>query len=92
MRGEDGKRRAVALRYRLHEDAAPRVIASGKGPVAERIIELASGQGIPRYRDAGLARVLGAMEVDQPIPPDLYAAVAEALAFVYRLNGRNEND
>jgi flagellar biosynthesis protein len=78
--------RAVALRYKPGEDTAPRLTAKGKGAVAERIVELARRNGVPIRQDRNLVQVLSRLDLDQEIPPQVYRAVAEILAFVYRLS------
>ena len=80
------RRKAVALRYQSGEDAAPVVIAKGAGTVAERIMELARKHDIPLYRDPDLVSILSTIDLGNAIPPELYQAVAEILAFVYRIN------
>ena len=82
-------RRAAALRYEKGVDAAPKVIASGAGETARRILALAREAGIPVHEDAALADALARLEVDLDIPPDLYAAVAEALVWAYSLDARS---
>ncbi len=77
----------VALRYRANQDHAPRVVAKGRGPIAERILQLARAHGIPVRQDRNLVEVLSQLRLDQEIPPAVYQAVAEILAFVYRLAG-----
>lgn len=77
---------AVALRYLSDEDEAPRVIARGRGSLAERILDLARQHHIPVHRDSDLVEVLVRLDLDQLIPPDLYKAVAEILAYIYRVN------
>jgi flagellar biosynthesis protein len=77
---------ASALTYDLGEDFAPRVVASGKGRIAERILELAREYDVPVREDPVLAEALAALTVGDLIPPQLYQAVAEVLAFVYRLD------
>lgn len=84
-RGPD-RRRAVALRYDAARDDAPRVTASGQGATAERIIALARTHGVPLHEDRDLATLLGAIDVGTAIPPQLYRALAEVLAHVYRAN------
>lgn len=80
------RREAAALRYRSGHDSAPRLVAKGKGVVADRILEEAREHGIPVREDAALARVLVALDLFREIPPHLYRAVAEVLAFLYRLS------
>jgi len=77
---------AVALRYREDSEAAPRVVAKGYGTVADSIVRLAQQHGVPLHRDEDLARVLVQLDLNALIPPELYAAVAEVLAYIYRMN------
>ena len=77
---------AVALKYDAATENAPKVIAKGRGLVAEKIIALAREQGIPMREDPDLVQMLTQIDLDQEIPPSLYRVVAELLAFVYRLN------
>jgi flagellar biosynthesis protein len=79
---------AAALRYSQEKDLAPRLVAKGYGKVAEKIIEAAKEAGIPIREDPDLLSLLMMLNIDEMIPPELYAAVAELLAFVYRLNNR----
>jgi flagellar biosynthesis protein len=62
------------------------VVAKGKGRVAENIIALAHNHHIPLYEDPNLSAVLETLDLDTHIPPEMYRAVAEVLAFVYRVN------
>lgn len=77
---------AAAIRYDSAKDDAPRLTAKGKGHVAEKIIELARKHNIPIRTDYALVHVLSKLDLDQQIPPELYRAVAEILAFVYSAN------
>lgn len=83
------RRRAIALRYDAARDSAPKVIARGRGYTAEKIVELARQHGLPVHHDPDLAALLAELEVNQEIPEDLYKAVAEVLAFVYRLSRKS---
>lgn len=78
--------RAVALRYDPAAMPSPQVVAAGQGEIAERIIALAREHGVPIREDPDLVAVLAALDIGSAIPPELYQAVAEVLAFVYRLN------
>ncbi|GAB4263508.1 MAG: EscU/YscU/HrcU family type III secretion system export apparatus switch protein [Deferrisomatales bacterium] len=78
--------RAAALAYRADRDRAPRVTASGKGRLAERIVDLARAAGVPVREDAALAEVLSRLDPGEEIPPETYRVVAEILAFLYRLD------
>ena len=72
---------AVALAYDPQDDA-PTVIASGRGALAERIIEKAQEAAVPVHRDDKLADTLSRLEIGDMIPPELYEVVAEILVFV----------
>jgi flagellar biosynthesis protein len=82
------KTKAVALKYQMDKDAAPRVVAKGNDFIAEKIIETARAHNVPLYEDKNLVQVLEALDLDTQIPPELYRAVAEVLAFIYRLNAK----
>ncbi|SIS91021.1 MULTISPECIES: EscU/YscU/HrcU family type III secretion system export apparatus switch protein [Alicyclobacillus] len=77
-------RRAVALRYDAQKDQAPRVVAKGAEHVAQAIVRVAEEQGVPILEQKELVEALYALEVDQVIPAELYQAVAEILAYIYR--------
>ncbi len=72
---------AVAVAYEPGE-RAPKIIATGKGYMAERIIEKAKEEKIPFYRDNKLAKTLSKLEIGEMIPPELYEVIAEILVFV----------
>ena len=82
---------AVALRYAPGETAAPRVVASGRGEIAERILALAFEHGVKVREDADLAQLLTAVEIGEQIPVAAFAAVAEILVYIYRANRRPPN-
>ena len=79
---------AVALSYDEKSPDAPRVVASGKGFLAEQILSFAFAHGVKVRTDPDLAQVLAAVDVDTVIPVEAFLAVAEILAYVYRANGR----
>jgi flagellar biosynthesis protein len=78
--------KAAALKYEMKKDRAPRVVAKGKGLIAEKILEVAREHNIPLYQDKELSQVLEALDIDTEIPAELFRAVAEVLAFIYRMN------
>lgn len=78
------KAQAVALQYAPERHEAPVVVAKGRGRVAEALIAKAREHGVPIHEDPSLVELLIRLDVDQVIPPELYALVAEVLAFVYR--------
>ena len=77
---------AVALTYETGVSGTPRVVASGRGFLAEQILELAFANGVKVREDADLAQLLVAVDVDSEIPIEAYAAVAEVLVYLYRAN------
>lgn len=72
---------AVALEY-TPGDQAPKILATGKGHIADTIIEKAKESAVPVYEDAKLAKTLSKLEIGDMIPPELYNVVAEILVFV----------
>ncbi|PWR19808.1 EscU/YscU/HrcU family type III secretion system export apparatus switch protein [Zavarzinia compransoris] len=80
--------KAVALNYTRGADKAPRVVARGGGEVAERIVELALAHGVKVREDADLVEILERVDLDEAIPLEAFAAVAEILAQVYLANNR----
>ncbi|OEH91246.1 EscU/YscU/HrcU family type III secretion system export apparatus switch protein [Bacillus solimangrovi] len=83
---------AVALTYKEKTENSPKVIAKGKGVVAENIIETAKSSNIPIQEDPSLVELLGKLEINETIPEDLYQAVAEVFSFVYRLDQNMDNE
>jgi flagellar biosynthesis protein len=84
---EQAKRKqAVALRYQAGVTDAPIVVAKGKGYIADNILKQAQENRIPVQHDPSLVEVLGKLDLNQQIPPELYQVVAGILAFVYRLD------
>lgn len=86
MKKADNRENAVALRYQEKKDDAPRVVATGKGLVARKIKEIALANGVPIYQDNDLVELLAQIDIDREIPPELYAAVAEILSWIYKAN------
>ncbi len=79
-------KKASALSYAPGEDRAPKVIATGKGEIAKKIIEKAKEANIPVYEDQHLAEALSQLSLGSEIPTELYEVVAEVLAFISRLD------
>ena len=84
QRRDEHLKHAVALAY-THTDAAPRVVAKGRGVLAEQIIARARENGVYVHESPELVSLLMQVDLDQRIPPQLYVAVAELLAWLYRL-------
>lgn len=88
---------AVALEYKNKQGIAdpkraPRVTATGRGAVAEQILEIAFAKGIPVREDPDLAEILATVDVDSEIPVDALSAVAEILSYLYRANAKPMSD
>lgn len=86
----DAIREAIALAY-SQTDTAPRVVAKGKGLVAEKIIAHAKEHGVYVHESAELVALLTQVDLDEHIPPQLYLAVAELLAWLYQIEHGNDN-
>jgi len=78
---EEKEKTAVALAYNAG-DEAPKILATGKGYMAQRIMDEAKAHDVPFYKDDKLAETLSKLEIGDAIPPELYEVVAEILVFV----------
>lgn len=85
------RKEAVALSYDIAKDFAPKVVAKGKGEVADNIMEKAKEFNIPIQEDPTLVELLGQLEINETIPEELYQAVAEIFAFIYRIDKTMKN-
>lgn len=81
-------KKAVALKYAPESSAAPKLVAKGKGRIAEMIMDKAKESGVPIQEDPSLVEVLSKLDIDQEIPPELYKLVAEVLSYIYRSDSR----
>ncbi len=89
MKEEKKDKVAIALEYTPENDA-PVVIATGKGALAEKILDGAKKEDIPVYHDQSLAKTLSKLELGEMIPPELYEVIAEVLVFVDRMDHLKE--
>lgn len=80
------RKQAVALKYDPSVSSGPIVAAKGKGKIAEEILSKATEANVPIYEDKGLVEILGQLDMNTAIPEELYQAVAEVFAFIYRLD------
>ncbi|MBS7344570.1 MAG: EscU/YscU/HrcU family type III secretion system export apparatus switch protein [Caryophanon sp.] len=80
------RKQAVALKYDPSVSSGPIVAAKGKGKIAEEILAKAEEAAVPIYEDKSLVEVLGQLDMNTAIPEELYQAVAEVFAFIYRLD------
>lgn len=79
---------AVALGYDSQKHQAPVVLAKGQGQIAEKIIQIALDEGIEIRQDSDLLQILKAVDIDQEIPIEAFAAVAEIISYIYQQNGK----
>ena len=85
--------KAIALKYDIEKDNAPKITAKGKGETASNIIKIAKEHDIPIKEDADLIELLSQIDIDKEIPGSMYKAVAEIFSFIYDLsNNKNEID
>ena len=82
------EKKAAALRYDVERDQVPRVVAKGRNKVAEKIIDAAQKNGVTIHEDPDLVELLTKLDIGDLIPAKLYVAVAEVMAYVYRINNR----
>jgi flagellar biosynthesis protein len=80
------KRHAIAIKYDVEKGRAPKIMATGKGNIADMILQVAEENKVPFYEDSSLSDLLSKLELDAEIPAELYTLVAEVLAFVYQLD------
>jgi len=85
------RNKAAALRYDQEKQAAPIVSASGKGLVADEIINRAKDNDVPVMEDASLTELLAELNINEEIPEELYQAVAEVFAFIYNADEEVNN-
>lgn len=83
---DEHRKKAAALNYDHALGGAPKVVAKGRGKIAERIVEMARRNNVPMVEDRNLVQMLEALDLNTEIPTELYQAVAEVLVFVYRMN------
>lgn len=84
------RKEAVALSYKPLSADTPKVIAKGKGKIADNILEQAKIHNIPIQEDRSLVELLGQLDLNEAIPEELYQAVAEVFAFIYKLDQLHE--
>ncbi len=80
------RKKAIALKYDQAKQLPPKVTASGQGIIAEEIIAKAKEYEVPIVEDASLAALLAELNINETIPEELFEAVAEVFAFIYRLD------
>ena len=84
------RKEAIALSYDPQKGNGPVVAAKGKGKIAENILAKAEEHDVPVYEDPNLLQLLGQLDMNESIPEELYQAVAEVFAFIYRLDREHE--
>ncbi|MGF7057238.1 EscU/YscU/HrcU family type III secretion system export apparatus switch protein [Brassicibacter mesophilus] len=92
MKDNYDKKIAVALKYDEEKNHAPKILAKGKGIVADNIIEKGKTEGVKLVENKQLAQELSTLNIDQEIPEHLYRAVAEILSFIYNLDSMKDDE
>lgn len=85
------RKEAVAITYNPGVNDAPRIVAKGKGKIAENILAKAEEFNVPVQEDASLVELLGQLDINQSIPEELYQAVAEVFAYIYKIDKEKGN-
>ena len=80
------RKEAVALSYDPSSNAAPKIVAKGKGKIAENILKKAKENNVPIQEDPSLVEILGQLNIDESIPEELYKAVSEVFAYIYQVD------
>ncbi|THE14455.1 type III secretion system protein [Bacillus timonensis] len=83
---EENGLKAVALSYDEKLDAEPKIVAKGKGLIAQNIVEMAEAHSIPIQEDSALVEILGELKLNEGIPEELYQVIAEIFAFIYKMD------
>jgi flagellar biosynthesis protein len=86
---QDFIQKAVALSYDETSNNAPKVVASGKGQIANNIIKIAQDNDLPIRKDEDLVELLSKLDIDKEIPPNMYKAVAEIFSFIYDITKKD---
>jgi flagellar biosynthesis protein len=81
-------KKAIGVKYDREKDSSPKVIAKGRGFLAEKIIAVALENNIPIYEDSDLVGLLSAVDLYHEIPSEAYQIIAEILAFIYTMNNK----
>lgn len=87
---QETRKEAVALSYEPGESDAPKVIAKGKGKIAENILMKAEEFDVPIQEDPSLLELLGQLDINESIPEELYQAVSEVFAYIYHVDQKHE--
>lgn len=88
---KDIVQKAVALKYDIEKNNAPKITAKGKGETASNIIKIAKENNIPIKKDEDLIELLSQIDIDKEIPSSMYKAVAEIFSFIYDLSNNKKN-
>ena len=84
----DQSPKTIAIALEEQSDSAPKIIATGRGFIAEQILDVAFANDVKVREDSDLAQILSAIDVDSPIPTNAFTAVAQVLAYLYAANGQ----
>ncbi len=84
--------KAVALGFDKKKDAAPKVLAAGKGAIAEKIVQIARENNVPMHKDANLVEILSILDIDEYIPLEVYSVVAEIFTYIYEQEAKKKQN
>ncbi len=84
--------KAVALGFDKNKDAAPKVLAAGKGVIAEQIVQIARENNVPMHKDANLVEILSILDIDEYIPLEVYSVVAEIFTYIYEQEAKKKQN
>jgi len=87
---KEKRKKAIALKYKLNEDSAPKIVAKGSGIVADKIISKAEESNVRVVENEGVTESLFNVEIASEIPTEMFEAVAGILAFVYKMDREHE--
>ncbi len=85
-------KKAVALGYDMQTQNAPKVLATGKGETAQKIITLAKENGIAIKEDKDLVEILSKLDLGDEVPPNMYKVVAEIFSFIYQMSNKHKQN
>ncbi len=86
---KDKFKKVAALKYDMDKDDAPKIVAKGKGKLAEKLLEIAAEHDIPIRENQDIIEILLHLNIGEEIPPELYQVIAEILSFIYQLENEN---
>lgn len=84
--------KAVALGFDKNKDVAPKVLAVGRGVIAEQIVKIARENNVPMHKDSNLVEILSILDIDEYIPLEVYSVVAEIFTYIYEQENKKKQN